>query len=318
MRPERGEDMLIDQIERSDPSFVEANGIRLCYESFGSRRDPPLVLIMGLAAQMIVWPEDFCRELAAQGRFVVRFDNRDIGKSTYLEAETPPSIGAVFGGLAGGSPPAAPYTLVDMARDTVGLLDALDIGRADVVGASMGGAIAQELAVHYPERLRTMTLIFAPSGDPDSPPPSPAAFANLVKPRPTERSAFVEMYVESWRVLNADHFPFDEPRVRWEAETSFDRGRNPAGIVRQMMAIVASGNRKEALRATKTPALVLHGTRDPLVPFAIGEDLAATIPGAAFEPIEGMGHNLPRGAWPQILRAIGRHAPVSGAAADGG
>jgi pimeloyl-ACP methyl ester carboxylesterase len=300
--------LLKDQIERTEADFVDANGMRLCYETFGKRSDPPLVLIMGLAAQMIVWPDDFCASLAAQGRWVVRFDNRDIGKSTWLTEARTPSMADIFMGLAAGKPPAARYALIDMAKDTIGLFDALGIDRADVVGASMGGAITHELMTAFPERLRTATTIFAPSGDPNSPAATPAAMANLVKPRPTDRESFIETYVANWRVLAADHFPFDEEKTRREGALSFDRGTNPQGVVRQMLAIVASGNRKDALRSTNTPTLIIHGTLDPLVPFGIGEDLAQTIPGAKFEIIEGMGHSLPRQAWPQMLEAIDAHA----------
>jgi pimeloyl-ACP methyl ester carboxylesterase len=300
--------MLTNPVERTGPDFADANGIRLCYETFGKRSDPPLVLVMGLAAQMIIWPEDFCAQLAAQGRYVVRFDNRDIGKSTWFTEEKTPSMADIFMGLAAGKKLPARYALIDMAKDTIGLMDALGIERADVVGASMGGAITQELMVAHPERLRTATLIFAPSGDPDSPQASPTALANLMAPRPTDRASFIETYVNTWRVLAADHFPFDEEKTRREGAESFDRGSNPQGVVRQMLAIVASGNRKEALRSTHTPTLIVHGTLDPLVPFGIGEDLAKTIPGAKFEVIEGMGHSLPRQAWPQILSAIDAHA----------
>jgi len=300
--------VLANQIERSEPDFVDANGVRLCYETFGQRNDPPLVLIMGLAAQMVVWPDDFCALLAGQGRWVVRFDNRDIGKSTWLTEERTPSMVDIFMGLASGKPPEPRYALIDMAKDTIGLFDALGIERADVVGASMGGAITHELMAAFPERLRTATTIFAPSGDPNSPAATSEAMANLVQPRPTDRAAFIDRYVATWRVLAAAHFPFDEEKTRREGALSFDRGANPQGVVRQMLAIVASGNRKEALRATRTPTLIIHGTLDPLVPFGIGEDLARTIPGAKFEIIEGMGHSLPRQAWPQILDAIDAHA----------
>jgi pimeloyl-ACP methyl ester carboxylesterase len=300
--------VLTNSVERTEPDFVDANGIRLCYESFGKRGDPALVLIMGLGAQMVVWPDDFCAQLAAQGRWVVRFDNRDIGKSTWLTEERPPSILEVFNGLATGKPVTPRYTLLDMAKDTIGLLDALGIERADIVGASMGGAITHELMTAFPERLRTATTIFAPSGDPNSPPATPEAMANLMKARPTERDAFIDTYTNTWRVLNADHFPFDEEATRREGALCFDRGVNPHGVGRQMLAIVASGNRKAALRATTTPALIIHGTLDPLVPFGVGEDLAQTIPGVKFEVVEGMGHNLPRPAWPQMLAAIAAHA----------
>jgi pimeloyl-ACP methyl ester carboxylesterase len=310
--------MLTDPIEPRAAGRLKSNGIELCYETFGRPGDPPLVLIMGLGAQMIVWNEDFCTQLAAQGRYVVRFDNRDAGQSTYLTEAKTPSMAEVFMALGAGKPLPARYTLLDMAHDTLGLFDALGFARADVVGASMGGAIAQELMIHAAERLRTVTLIFAPSGDPASPAATPAAMDVLLTPRPTERAAFIETYVNTWRVLSAGGFPFDEERTRREGAESFDRGINPFGTVRQMMAIVASGNRKPALLATRTPTLVLHGTTDPLVPYGIGVDLAHTIPGAILETVEGMGHSLPRPAWPQILNAIERHVTAAREARDGG
>jgi len=286
---------------------AKSNGIELCYETFGNPVDPPLVLIMGLGAQMILWHEDFCAALARQGRWVIRFDNRDIGRSTRFtdDANPTPTMSEIFAGLAAGEPPVARYTLLDMARDTVGLFDALGIERADVVGASMGGAIAMELALNFPERLRTITLIMAPSGDPKSPPGTPAALANLMKPRSgADRDAFVRDFVEAWRVLAADHFPFDEERVTWEGRTSYDNGVDPSSVPRQMLAIVASGNRLPRLQAIDLPALVIHGTLDPLVPLPVGLAVAEAIPGAALCVVEGMGHSLPRGAWPQMLEAI--------------
>jgi pimeloyl-ACP methyl ester carboxylesterase len=303
-------DVSSEAIERSEPAFATANGLELCYETFGNRADPALLLIMGLGAQMILWHEDFCAALARQGRFVVRFDNRDIGKSARCPEDATPTMAEIFAGTVGGAPVAAPYTLRDMAADAVGLLDALGLDRADVVGASMGGAIAMEMATAFPERMRTMTLIFAPSGDPASPPPTPQALANLIKPPALDHDAYVKAFVETWRVLAADHFPFDEARTTWEGETSFARGPNPAGVSRQMRAIIASGNRLPRLAAVRVPALVIHGSLDPLVRLEVGLAVAGALPGATLSVVEGMGHSLPRGAWPQILEAIDRHSPA--------
>jgi pimeloyl-ACP methyl ester carboxylesterase len=310
--------VLTDQIERSPESSLTSNGIDLCYETFGRAGDVPMVLVMGLGAQMIMWPDDFCRQLAAHGRYVVRFDNRDVGRSTYIDEPNPPSMTDVFGAFAAGKPLPPRYTLVDMARDTLGLFDALGFERADIVGASMGGAIAQEIAINFPERLRTATLIFAPSGDPASPPSTPEAMGVLLAPRPTEREAFIETFVATWRVLAGTSLPFDEAKTRADGALTFDRGTNPFGAVRQMRAIVASGNRLPALAAATTPTLVLHGSDDPLVPYGVGVALAKAIPGATLETIAGMGHNLPREAWPQILGAIARHAPARAEARDAG
>lgn len=301
--------MSIDSIQHGEPKTVSANGVELCYETFGDPADPPLVLIMGLAAQMILWHEEFCAALARQGRWVVRFDNRDIGRSSYLSDDATPSMAEIFAGAAAGKLPPPRYTLLDMAKDTVGLFDALGIERADVVGASMGGAITMELALAFPERVRSATLIFAPSGAPDSPPPTPEAMAALIRPRAGDRETFVRNFVDAWRVLAADHFPFDEARTTWEGETSYARGGDPFGVSRQMLAIIASGNRLPKLRELRVPALVIHGTLDPLVRLEIGLEVAKAIPGATLSVVEGMGHSLPRGAWPQMLEAIERHAP---------
>jgi pimeloyl-ACP methyl ester carboxylesterase len=300
--------MVVSESEQAGPQFADANGIRLCYETFGRRGDPPIVLIMGLAGQMILWDEDFCTALAAQGRYVVRFDNRDIGQSTHFDASPAPSMrGLLFARLLGRTPQ-APYALVDMARDTIGLMDALGIERFDVVGASMGGAIVQELLINFPQRLRTATAIMASTGAPRLPPPTVAALRVLTRRPTTERAAYVDGYVKAWRVLAGEHFPFDAMRMRRQAERGFERGLNPPGVSRQMLAIVASGNRKPALANVRVPTLVLHGSIDPLVPLAHGRDLAASIPGAKLRVIEGMGHTLPRQAWPQILDEIGKHA----------
>ena len=296
--------MMTEPTERTKPAFAQANGMRLCYETFGRPSDPPLVLIMGLAAQMILWDEEFCKQLAAPGRWVIRFDNRDIGLSTRLDGEKTPGMSQIFLTRMVGRTPRAPYTLLDMAKDTIGLLDALGIERADVVGASMGGAIGQELAIHFPERLHTLTAIMATSGDPKLPPPTPAAMSVLMRSSPPEREKYVKEYVSRWRVLAANHFPFDEERTREQGETGFSRGINPPGVARQMLAIIASGNRKQALRTVSVPTAVIHGSADPLVPVAAGYDLAKAIPGATLTVIEGMGHSLPRGAWPAMLAAI--------------
>ncbi len=305
---------MLSESEHAGPQFAEANGIRICYETFGRRGDPPIVLIMGLAGQMILWDEDFCKALAAQGRYVVRFDNRDIGQSTHFDALHAPSMRRLFLARLIGRTPKAPYALVDLAKDTVGLMDALGIERADVVGASMGGAIVQELLINFPQRLRTATAIMASTGAPRLPPPTLPALRVLTRRPARSKAAYVEGYVKAWRVLAGKHFPFDPVKMRRQAERGWDRGLNPPGVSRQMLAIAASGNRKPRLAGVTVPTLVLHGSSDPLVPLPHGRDLAASIPGAKFRVIEGMGHTLPRQAWPQILAEIDQLAPVTAAA----
>ena len=294
--------------QRTPPAHAKANGIELCYDTFGDRQAPPLLLIMGLAAQMIAWDDEFCAELAARGYRVIRFDNRDIGLSTRLDAAGVPDLTAAFMALTQGKTIAAPYLLRDMADDAVGLMDALGIGAAHVVGASMGGAIGQTLAIHHPTRLLTLTSIMATSGAPGLPPPTPEALAVLFKPTPTDQAAYFESYVQSWNVLRAGHFPLDEARDLTRAGQHFARGLNPAGVARQLLAIFASGSRKQALAAVKAPTLVIHGDADPLVPLACGVDVAASVPGAKLLVIEGMGHALPISMWPRIIGAIAAHA----------
>jgi pimeloyl-ACP methyl ester carboxylesterase len=292
----------------SERAFAASNGIRLCYETFGDRANPPMILIMGLAAQMIVWEDEFCTLLAARGFWVIRFDNRDIGESTRFPNERTPRLAELMFAQATGLRFRIPYTLRDMAADTAGLLDALGVARAHVVGASMGGAIAQELALAYPARVRSLTSIMSSTGDPKLPGPQPKALARLAKKVPLDRPGYVREYVATWSVLAGDHFPFDADRTARRGAAGYDRGINPPGVSRQMLAIIASGNRKRALRDLRIPTLVIHGTADPLIPVAAGHDTAATIPGAQLLLIEGMGHSFPREVWSPIIDAIARHA----------
>jgi pimeloyl-ACP methyl ester carboxylesterase len=283
---------------------ARANGIEIEYESFGRASDPALLLVMGLGAQMIFWEEEFCAALASRGRRVVRYDNRDVGLSTKLEGAATPTVMEAMSAAASGQPIRAPYTLLDMADDAAGLLDALEIPAADVVGASMGGMIAQLLAVRHPARVRTLTSIMSSTGASDLPPAKPEAMQILLTPAPTDREGNVERAVTANRVIGSPGFPFDEARIRSRAARAYDRCFYPAGMARQMIAVLATGSRREAVRAVRAPTLVIHGTADPLVPVEAGIDTAKTIPGAELLLVEGMGHDLPRGAWPEIIDAI--------------
>jgi len=207
-----------------------------------------------------------------------------------------------------GQPVTAPYTLHDMADDTVGLMDALGIGSAHVVGASMGGAIAQLIAMRYRPRLRTLTSIMATSGAAGLPPPTPEAMAVLLMPTPTERSAYIERFIQTWKVLRGPGFPLDEARDPERASQLHARGLNPPGVARQLAAIIASGSRKKQLASLLVPTLVIHGDADPLVPVECGIDVAHTVPGAKLMVIEGMGHALPISMWPRLVDAIAEHA----------
>jgi len=283
---------------------ASVNGLELEYDTFGSPSARPLILVMGLGAQMILWDEDLCAMFAARDFFVVRFDNRDVGLSTKLDHAGTPSAWGAMQAAAARKRVEAPYTLSEMADDTVGLMDVLGIERAHVVGASMGGMIAQTIAIRHPDRLLSLTSIMSTTGSPDVPAASPEAMQVLLTPVPGDRDAYVERAIRSWRVIGSKGFPVDEDAVKRRAARSFDRSFHPAGIARQLVAIIASGNRTAALREVTTPTLVIHGDADPLAHIEGGRLTAATIPGAELLVIEGMGHDLPPGAWPRIVDAI--------------
>src|SRR5882757_7322073 len=298
----------VTMLAHQPPQIAHANGIDICYEIFGDANAEPLLLIMGLGAQMIHWDDEFCRQLAARGFRVIRFDNRDIGKS---------------GRLSGGKrltplellklrflkiPVAAPYQLLDMAKDTTGLMDVLGIKSAHLVGASMGGMIAQEIAISFPQRVRSLTSIMSTTGNPKIPPPTREASAMLMAPPPATKEEYFERFAKTWKVLRVGSFPEDEALDRSRAERTFERGLNPAGVGRQLRAILASGSRKQRLASVTASTLVIHGTVDPLVRPEGGKDTAASIPGAKLLMIEGMGHALPIPMWPEIIDAIDKHA----------
>ncbi len=285
--------------------IARTNGIEIAYETFGPPDGRPLLLIMGLAAQMILWDDEFCSALAARGHRVIRFDNRDVGLSTKLDAAGMPDAAAAMQAALLGERIAAPYLLRDLAADGVGLLDALGIPAAHVVGASMGGMIAQTMAITYPARVLSLTSIMSTTGERSLPPARPEAAAVLLLPAPADRAGNVERAVHIFRTIGSPGFPFDEARVRDLAGRSYDRCFSPAGAARQLVAILASGSRREALAAVTIPTLVIHGRDDPLIPLEAGLDTARAVPGAELLVIDGMGHDLPRAAWPEIVERIG-------------
>ena len=297
------------------PQIARANGIDICYEIFGDPAAEPLLLIMGLGAQMIHWDDDFCRQLAARGFRVIRFDNRDIGKSSHLSGGKRLTPFELLKLRFLKIPVAATYKLIDMAKDTVGLMDVLGIKSAHLVGASMGGMIAQEVALSFPQRVRSLTSIMSTTGNPKVPPPTREAAAVLMAPPPTTKEEYFARFAKTWKVLRVGSFPEDEALDPSRAARTFERGLNPAGVGRQLRAVLASGSRKERLHHLKIPTLVIHGTVDPLVRPEGGKDTAASIPGAKLLMIEGMGHALPIPMWPQIIGAIDEHAHR---AAEGG
>jgi len=290
------------------PRFAAANGIELCYDIFGDDDAEPMVMIMGLGAQMIHWDDDFCRELAARGFRVIRFDNRDIGMSSKMTGGKPFTLYELAKLRFLGTPLTAPYKLCDMAADTVGLLDALGIASAHVVGASMGGMIAQEIAIEHPARVRSLVSIMSTTGNPRLPQPGRAVAVMLLQPQPVTYDAFVARFKQTWLFLRVGRFPEDEARDTDRAERTFARGLHPAGVGRQLRAILASGSRKERLAAVTAPTLVIHGKVDPLVHPAGGRDTAASIPAAELLMIDGMGHALPISMWTRVIDAIAGHA----------
>jgi len=294
----------LESVHYSKESAVTSNQIKIVWDAFGDPADPAMLLLMGLGQQMIAWDEKFCRMLAAEGYWVIRFDQRDVGLSSKLDEAGVPNLLALMQGEA----LEVPYTLDDMARDAVGLLDALKVDSAHLVGASMGGMIAQLVAIHHPNRVRTLTSIMSATGYPPKTPPKPEAAMLLFSSSPEERLAYIEHMLSTWRILSGPVFQFDEDRWREYFGRVYDRGRYPAGFGRQLAAIYASGSRKPALKALKIPTLVLHGDVDPLVPVEAGVETAATIPGARLMIIEGMGHSLPPMIWHQIVEAIVNHA----------
>jgi pimeloyl-ACP methyl ester carboxylesterase len=278
--------------------------IDIAYETFGDPSDPALLLVMGLATQMIAWHDDFCGELAKRGFHVIRFDNRDVGRSTAMRDLPVPTVRQ----LVLRDSKAAGYTLSDMAGDAVGLLDELGIEKAHVVGASMGGMIAQTIAIEHPERVLSLASIMSNTGSRWTGQPRLATYRLLLGTPPKERDAFIEHVVAMYRLIGSKGFDRDEDDLRRMAALSYDRGRNAAGSVRQLAAIIASGDRTAKLRRLDVPTVVVHGTVDRLVSPSGGRATAKAIPGARFVPIAGMGHDLPRGTWPQIIRAITENA----------
>jgi pimeloyl-ACP methyl ester carboxylesterase len=279
---------------------VEANGITIAYETFGDPAAPPLLLIAGVGAQMISWPEGFCEELAGRGLRVIRFDNRDVGESTHLDELGKADLTAVREGRRG----TAPYTLSDMAADAAGLLDALGIDSAHVAGLSMGGMIAQTVALEHPDRVRSLTSIMSTTGDSSLPKATPEAQDMLLRPSARSREELIEMAVEGAKVLGSPGFEIDDDYLRERAGRTWDRGYDPAGFGRQLAAIYASGSRAALLPSLRVPALVIHGEDDPLIRPEAGRATAEAIEGAELVTIPGLGHDLPRGAWPLVAGPI--------------
>lgn len=283
-----------------------ANGIELEYEHQGDPQAPAILFIMGLGAQLTGWDDEFIAGFVRRGFQTIRFDNRDVGLSTkWPEGQ---SMGPLLFQAMQGQPVQAPYALTELAADAEGLLDALAIASCHVVGVSMGGMIAQLLALRAPQRVRSLTSIMSTTNDRGLPPPEPHILPTLLSAPSGDRQARIEHLVGFFRTIGSPPPLFDEAHIRGRVTRSYDRCYHPAGIARQMLAILQTPGRREALKSLPVPTLVIHGDRDPLVPLGCGEATAAAIPGARLLVLPGMGHDLPPALWPQMSDAISEHA----------
>jgi pimeloyl-ACP methyl ester carboxylesterase len=292
-------------------NIAKANGIELAWESFGDDDGEVILLLAGLGTQMIRWTDQFCGDLVALGYRVIRFDNRDAGYSTHLNACPPVDFGALASALQAGRRPEVPYTLYDMAADAVGLLDALAIRQAHVVGRSMGGMIAQIMASEHGSRVLSLTSIMSSTGNPALPQAAPDAMAMMMQPMPdpsSDRTGFLSRSSAFARRIAGTGFPFDEEAHLALVSEELRRAYDPSGTGRQIGAVGVAGDRRTRLSAVTAPTLVVHGTDDPLFLAACGRDTAASIPNAEFLLIDGMGHDLPVGVWQQIAGEIDRVA----------
>lgn len=291
--------------------ILTADGIRLAYDSFGQETDETILLIAGLGTQRIRWIPALCEALAARGFRVICFDNRDTGGSTYLTEHPAPDFGTLVATLMAGRRPQVPYTLHDMAADTVGLLDALGIERAHVVGRSMGGMIAQILASEHSERVLSLTSIMSSTGNPLLPAASPEVMALMMRPAPNpadDEAGFIAHSLAFARCIAGTGFPFDEQAHRTLVQEEIRRGYAPGGFARHVAAMAVAGDRRAQLATIKVPALVIHGAEDPLILPACGEDTATSIPSAEFMLINGMGHDLPLATYATVVDSIARTA----------
>jgi pimeloyl-ACP methyl ester carboxylesterase len=278
---------------------VGPSGIEMAYERFGNPGAPPVLLVMGGGAQMINWPEGFCAELVDRGMHVIRFDNRDTGRSSHFSDAPVPDLQAALAGDFS----TVSYTLSDMAADTVGLLDVLGVDSAHLVGASLGGMVAQTIAIEYPSRVRSLTSMMSTTGDRNVGLPDFSAIGGLGAP-PQDRQGYIDWVVRCFQVVGSPGFEFDGAGIADRAGLAYDRGHDPLGMARQGVAVLASGDRTARLRSLRVPTLVLHGTADVMCDVSGGRATATAIPGAELVTIDGMGHNLPRQLWPVIAAHI--------------
>jgi pimeloyl-ACP methyl ester carboxylesterase len=279
--------------------FASVGELDIAYQTLGDPADAPLLLVMGLGMHLIHWDLELCRQLADRGFHVIRYDNRDAGRSTKIDAPVPNLVRAMAG-----LPIESPYLLRDMADDAFGLLDQLGIERAHVLGASMGGMIGQEMAIRRPDRVLSLASLMSTTGERRHGRPKLRLWSLFVHRAPQRRDDYVEYFVRVFRMVGSPGYPGDEARLRELAEATYDRGHYPAATGRQLAAIMASGDRTKQLRRLAVPTVVIHGTDDPLVPFRGGVATARAIPDAEFIAIPGMGHDLPREVWPKVVDAV--------------
>ena len=299
---------MFENVNSGDIQIAKVNGLKIAYETFGNPKDPPMVLIMGLGTQMVFWDDEFCSQLASHHFWVIRFDNRDVGLSSRLDKLGVPDVVELFLQPELIKDFQAPYSLEDMAADTFGLMDELNIESAHIVGTSMGGMIGQVMAIMNPERFLSFASIMSSTGHPSLPPPTAEATQLLIIPSPTDRDGFIDHSVMVWNLLTGSTFEIPEESIREKAALSFERGRSAAGLARQLAAILSNGSRREALKSLRVSTIVIHGNADPLVPVEAGIDTFESIPGAKKLIIEGMGHSLPPAVWPQVIDAIIQNA----------
>jgi pimeloyl-ACP methyl ester carboxylesterase len=287
---------------------VHANGIEIEYDTFGEPKDRPLILVMGLSCQLVAWPDNFCEKLVTKGHFVIRFDNRDVGLSSKLDDLGVPDIFEIFAAAQEGKAVESPYSLSEMAADTVGLMDALNLEKAHVCGLSMGGMVAQMMAIEYPRRIISLISMQSSTGDPGLPEAEPQAMEAMVAPPPIERDDYIQHMADVYRAFAGGSDKYDERLQNEISASSYDRSFYLMGFTRQLAAVFACGSRKDALAAIKLPTLVIHGSHDALLPLAHGKDTAEAVPGAKLVIIKGLGHGMvyPQ-LWDEIIEALSAH-----------
>ncbi|MFX1358090.1 MAG: alpha/beta fold hydrolase [Promethearchaeota archaeon] len=282
---------------------AEVNNVIIEYEAIGDPNSKPLLLIAGLGSQLLAWSDEICEYLAENDFFVISFDNRDVGLSTKFKDAGIPNMMEISAAYSRGEVPKIPYTLEDMAGDAIGLLDALNIEKAHICGASMGGMIAQIIAYKYPSRVKSLAVIMSTTGNPKLPPSKPEIMMQFFAPVPSEREAYIDEMVKRDSLINGI-FPYDEKQSREYRTREYDRCYYPEGIARQMAAIAVPGNIKPYISAISAPTIVIHGSEDPFNLIEAGKDIATTIPNAELFIIDGMGHSFPHDIIPKIIKAL--------------